>query len=91
MLQSERYFGKKGLEIQQKRVVELLPKETGEPGNTGLIPKAQAMSVSKGDASHVMSNRLLRNWIIWGVSLLLLMLLYPSLRSRALGVSYAII
>lgn len=38
--QSERYFGKRGLEIQNSRVMELLPKGTGEPGNTGLVPKS---------------------------------------------------
>lgn len=78
--QSERYFGKRGLEIQNGRVVELLPKEIGKPGNTGLIPKAQGVSVSKPESSWLTSYQLLKIWIMWGITLLLLILLYPSLR-----------
>ncbi|ESK84101.1 terpenoid synthase [Moniliophthora roreri MCA 2997] len=40
--ESERYFGKHGVEIEKTRITELLAKEeSGEAGNTGLVPAAK--------------------------------------------------
>ncbi|KAF9461959.1 terpenoid synthase [Collybia nuda] len=79
--ESERYFGVRGLEIQNSRIVQLLPKEKGEQGNTGLIPSTQGISVSTIKPSGFIQNILSSIWIKWGVTFLVLMLSVASLRS----------
>ncbi|KAK7020181.1 hypothetical protein VNI00_017829 [Paramarasmius palmivorus] len=45
--ESERYFGKEGVEVEKTRIIELLPKqESGAAGTTGLVPVAQQAKLS---------------------------------------------
>ncbi|KAK7688467.1 Delta(6)-protoilludene synthase [Cerrena zonata] len=80
--ESERYFGKKGLEIQESRLVEVLPKEVGESAYIYVNPKAVQQ---KSFLSSVWHDNLHVQFFVVLLMILLLhrvLCLYPSLISK---------